>query len=353
MKSFTRYFLIATGLLLACSTVLSLSCLAEDKDNVPDGPWISCVVWQGDSELIGTRSQGLLFRPAEVVRAAVGTPAELVVIGQTGTSLWSVCAVSDDRVVASDYKGGVWIFESPAAQAAEQSTAGKPFELEARWIRAMEKSPIAGELLAGTEDGKLLVLSVDEAKETRRVDAHQAAIFDIAISSAGDKVATCAGDGTIKLFSWPELETLGSMSVGKDAIWSLLFVNDDKNLVSGGGDNAIQLWDVANAQSIVTVAVAGNWVTSLAALPESTLVVAGCMDGKLVVADWSTMQAVHSQAGPGSAIWSIALAANGQQLAVATRKHGLAVVDTKPWLAAGQTAAEAARAVRPPSPAPK
>lgn len=350
MKSLTHYSTTFCQMLLACSTAFSAACLAEDKGDVPNGPWTSAVVWRGDSELVGTRSQGLLFRSADVVRAASSAPQELSVIGQAETSLWSVCAVSDGRVVASDYKGGVWLFDSPATQAAEQSTAGTPFELDARWIRAMEKSPVEGELLAGTEDGKLLVLSVDEAKEIRRVDAHQAAIFDIAFSSAGDKVATCAGDGTIKLFSWPQLETLASMSVGKDAIWSLLFVNDDKYLVSGGGDNAIQLWDVASAKSIVSVAVAGNWVTSLAALPDSTLVVAGCMDGKLLVADWSTMQAVHSQAGPGSAIWSIAMSPNGQQLAVATRKHGLAVVDTQSWLAAGQTAAEAAHAVRPPTP---
>lgn len=353
MKSLTRYFLTFSQMLLACSSVPGLACLADDKEVVPDGPWISAVVWQGDSELIGTRSQGLLFRPADVVRAASSAPQELSVIGQTETSLWGICAVGDGRVVASDYRGGVWLFDSPATPAAEQPAAGKPFALDARWIRAMEKSPVAGELLVGTEDGKLLVLSVDEAKETRRIDAHQAAVFDIAFSSTGDKVATCAGDGTVKVFSWPQLETLGSMSVGKDAIWSLLFVNQDKNLVSGGADNAIQLWDVASAKSIVSVAVAGNWVTSLAALPNSTLVVAGCMDGKLLVADWSTMQAVQSQAGPGSAIWSVALSPSGQQLAVATRKHGLAVVDTQVWLAAGQTAAEAARAVRPPAPAPK
>ncbi|MEO8270253.1 MAG: WD40 repeat domain-containing protein [Aureliella sp.] len=350
MKSLIHYFLAFSQMLLVCSLASSVSCWAEEKDDVPNGPWISSVVWQGDSELIGTRSQGLLFRPADVVRAASTAPQELTVIGQAEMSLWSVCAVGDGRVAASDYKGGVWLFESPTTQAAEQSTAGKPFELDARWIRAMENSPVAGELLAGTEDGKLLVLSVDETKETRRVDAHQAAIFDIAFNSAGDKVATCAGDGTIKLFSWPQLETLASMSVGKEAIWSVLFVNEDKNLISGGGDNAIQLWDVASAKSIVSVAVAGNWVTSLEALPESTLVVAGCMDGKLLVADWSTMQAVHSQAGPGSAIWSIALSPSGQKLAVATRKHGLAVVDTQAWLAAGQSAAEAARAVRPPAP---
>ena len=350
MKSITHLFLTLSGALLLSLSIHMPICVAEDEAAVPDGPWISCVVWQNASDLVGTRSHGLLFRPAEVVRAASSTPQELTVIGQSETSLWSVCAVNDDRVVASDYKGGVWLFDSPATQAAEQSTAGKPLELDARWIRAMEKSPASAEVLAGTEDGKLLVLSVDEIKESRRVDAHQAAIFDIAFSAAGDKVATSAGDGTIKVFSWPQLEPLTAMSVGKEAIWSLLFVNDDKQIVSGGGDNAIQLWDVASGKSVVTMAVAGNWVTSLAALPNSNLVVAGCMDGKLLVVDWSTMQAVHSQVGPGSAIWSIALSPNGQQLALATRKHGLTIVDPQPWLAIGQTSAEAARAVRPPAP---
>lgn len=335
--------------------------LAQSKgDDVPDGPWISSVVWQNESELLGTHSQGLLFRPGEVVRAASKAPQELTVIGQTETSLWSVCALNDGRVVASDYRGGVWLFDGAASPAADKkadsakadSPAGKPFELDARWIRALEKTPEADQLLAGTEDGKLLLLSVGEAKELRRIDAHPAAIFDIAFSAAGDKVATAAGDGSIKIFSWPKLEPIASMVADKDAtIWSLLFVNDDKQIVSGGSNNAIQLWDVARAQSIVTIAVAGNWVTSLAALPDSPLVVAGCMDGKLVVVDWQAMHEVHSQAGPGSAIWSIALSPGGQQLAIATRKHGLAVIDDiQPWIAAGKTAAEAVQAVRPPAP---
>lgn len=366
MKShllFNALALVALG--FTATLIASSTGQAQGKEeNVPDGPWISSVVWQSESELLGTHSQGLLFRPAEVVRAASGAPQELTAVGHSDTSLWSVCALDDGRVVASDYRGGVWLFDAAAPVTAEGAAAekagselansptGKPFELDARWIRALKKTPDADQLLAGTEDGKLLLLSVGQAKEIRRIDAHPAAIFDIAFSAAGDKVATAAGDGAIKIFSWPQLEPLASMSADKDAtIWSLLFVNDDKQIVSGGSNNAIQLWDVASAQSIVTIAAAGNWVTSLAAIPDSPLVVAGCMDGKLVVVDWQTLQAVHNQDGPGSAIWSIALAPGGQQLAIATRKHGLAVVDgIESWVAAGQAAADAVKAVRPPAP---
>lgn len=367
MKSHRLFNALALAALgLTATLIAPRTSQAQDKEeNVPDGPWISSVVWQSESELLGTHSQGLLFRSAEVVRAASSAPEELTAVGHSDTSLWSVCALADGRVVASDYRGGVWLFDGTAAPVAAEkvaaeeassehadSPAGKPLALDARWIRALKRTPDADQLLAGTEDGKLILLSVGEGKESRRIDAHPAAIFDIAFSAAGDKVATAGGDGAIKIFSWPQLEPLASMSVDKDAtIWSLLFVNDDKQIVSGGSNNAIQLWDVASAQSIVTMAVAGNWVTSLAAIPESPLVVAGCMDGKLVVVDWQTLQAVHSQEGPGSAIWSIALAPGGEQLAIATRKHGLAVVDDiQAWIAAGQAAAEAVKAVRPPAP---
>ncbi len=330
----------------SCLLLHSESWAADETTTVADGPWISSVAWENDSTLVGARSQGLLFRPAEAVRAETSSPSELKTMGTSETSLWSVLPTKDGGTVASDYKGGVLLFNGQGDQPSEP----KRFELDARWIRALEQSPVDNEILAGTEDGKLLVLAIDQAKELRRVEAHSAAIFDIAVSSAGDKVATAAGDGTIKLFSWPKLEPLGEMKVGSDAIWSLVFVNNDQQIVSGGADRAIQLWDVASASSLITIASAHNWVTSLVALPKSKFVAAGCMDGNVVVVDYRTMQAVTSQKVAESAIWSIALSPDGKQLAIATRKHGLSIVKVQPWKKAGRAAAKEAASIRPPSP---
>lgn len=323
---------------------------AEDKAApVADGPWISSVAWQDEDTLVGTRSQGLLFRPAEVVRSEISAPSELKAFGESETSLWSVLPIKDGGAIASDYKGGVHLF----AGQGDQPGQPKSFELNARWIRALEKSPEANEILAGTEDGKLLVLAIDQAKELRRVDAHAAAIFDIAVSSKGDKVATAAGDGSIKIFSWPKLEPLGEMKVGKDAIWSLTFVNDDKQIVSGGADRVIQLWDVASASSIISMATARNWVTSVVALPNSKFVAAGCMDGNVILVDCRTLQAVSTQKVAESAIWSMALSPDAKQMALGTRKHGMSVVKVQPWRKAGRAVVKEAKTIRPPSPKKK
>ncbi len=346
--------LLTLALACTCSLALQLSpswILAEDKEDiVPDGPWISSIAWQDADTLLGTHSQGLLFRAGQVVSAPSANPQTLTVIGESETSLWSVCPVSDGRSVATTYKGAALLFDSPANQAGEAPSTGKSFELDARWIRALEPVKSSGELLAGTEDGKLLVLSVDETKELRRIDAHSAAIFDIAFSAAGDKVATAAGDGTLKVFSWPQLEPLASMSVGSEAIWSCLFIDNDTHLVSGGASRSVQLWDVAAAQSIISLASAHDWITSLAALPDTNLVVAGCMDGNLLVVDTHTMHSVTEQPGPGSAIWSVALSPDNLQLAVGTRKHGMAVLEVQPWIEAGANAAQELQGIRPPAP---
>lgn len=336
-----RSLQIAIAILVSLSTCRMYAADKDEKEVTADGPWISAVAWQDAEHVVGARSQGLLFRPAEVVRSAVGSLEELTVIGQSETSLWAVLPLPDGKVVASDYRGGIHVFGDgePAA-----------FETEARWIRALCQSPQEPKFLAGTEDGKLIVLNLEDRKEEQRIDAHGAAIFDIAFNSAGDQLATAAGDGTIKIFSWPKLEQLKEMSVGSEAVWSVLFVNNDSQLVSGGADRRIQLWDVGTSRSIVTITKARNWITSLVNLPDSNLVAAGCMDGNVVIADFATMQAVTSAAGPGSAIWSIALSDDGQRLALGTRKDGLAMLDTSEWIEAGKAAAKQAAEVRPPSP---
>ncbi|MEZ6136773.1 MAG: hypothetical protein R3C53_17905 [Pirellulaceae bacterium] len=338
-----KTYLTILVLALAISRVCPSAAAEGDDKPAADGPWISSVAWLDDGHLVGTRSQGLLLRPAQAVKIAVdqvGTDAEPEILGEAETSLWCVQPIADGKVIAGDYKGKLSIYGG-----------GEPrgLDFETRWIRAMAAAP-DGQMLAGTEDGKLVTFSPADGKETKRVEAGTAAIFDIAFSPAGDRVAVGCGDGTIRLLSWPALEAQSTMSRRNDAVWSLVFSNDGKHLVSGGADRRLQLWNVAEARSIASIAKTPDWVTSLVALPDSNLVVAGCMNGAIVVADYETQRPVKVDAQLESGIWSIALSPNHQQLAAGTRKHGFAVLEVADWISAGQAAADEAHKIQPPKP---
>ncbi len=318
---------------------------ADDKAKAAEsavgtGPWVTAVRWIDDNQLVAAESQGLLLRAGKVHKVAAADVSKLEPIGEEETSIWSVLPLADGKVLASNYKGEVFLHGGEAQK----------FEVTARWIRTLEKAPGEGQVLAGTEDGKLVVLSLADRKETKRIDAHGAAIFDIAINPAGDKLATVAGDGTIKLWSWPALEPAGTMSRGSDAVWAVQFSSDGSKLITGGAERRVRLWDIAKQKLIMSVAVTPDWVTSLASVPNTSLVVAGCMNGKVVVVDYAAMLPVTQLDGPGSAIWSIALSPSGKQLAVATRKHGISLLDAAKWQEPAKAVAERAAAEKPPAP---
>lgn len=315
---------------------------SDDSDaKVGTGPWISHVRWLDDQVLVGAQSQGLLLRPGQVVKTTTADPSKLETIGEQETSIWSVLPAGAGNVIASNYKGEIFLHGKGEP---------KKFESTTRWVRCLAESPAFGELLAGTEDGKLVVLSLADAKEARRVDAHAAAIFDIAISPQRDKVATAAGDGSIKIWSWPKLDAIATMSRGNEAVWAVLFSTDGSRLISGGADRRIQLWNVDKAKLVMSLKVAPDWVTSLTAIPNSSLIVAGCMNGKLEVVDYQSLLPVAETEAASSGVWSVACSPNGEYIAVGTRKHGLKLVKADQWHAAAKAVAERASSERPPAP---
>lgn len=307
------------------------------------GPWLSSIAWLDNAQLVATKSEGLLLRPAQVVKLAAADTAKLETAGEQETSLWSVLPIGAGKFVASDYKGGLYLYGDGDA---------KKFELDSRWIRATAKAPGDTEILAGTEDGKLVVLSIADKKEVRRIDAHAAAIFDITFNHKGDQVATSAGDGTIKVFSWPKLEPIASMSRGKEAVWSVVFSDDDTQLISGGADRRVQLWDLAKKKSVMSLQMTSDWITNLVALPGTSAVACAAMNGKVFVVDYKTMLPVSQSDVAKSAIWSMALSPDGTQVAIATRKHGASVMPIAPWIEAAKQAVTGDAAKEQP-PAPK
>jgi WD40 repeat protein len=339
------HFLSAWAVFLLLSGLHVASCpataLAEDRKGNESGPWISSVAWVDDSTLVATRSQGLLLRPASVVKVATDRLDELEEIGESETSLWSVVRAGDGRYLASDYKGGLLLYGNDEPQ---------KLEIDARWIRALEIAPGNELCLAGTEDGKLIVIQLADGTEKQRIEAGGSAIFDIAFHPNGDQVAISCGDGAVRLFTWPGLEGAGEMSRNGGALWSLIYSQDGSSIITGGADRRLQLWDVATQQSKLTLTKTPDWVTSLVRLPDSSLVVAACLNGAVVVADYQALVPVVESQFASSGIWGMALSPDGKTLAAGTRKSGIVTRATDDWRSKAEEVVAQLAAEAPPTP---
>ena len=73
-------------------------CFAQEDSIAEDGPWISSLSWTDPGNIVGTKSQGLLLRPAELIRANAQAPQETETIAKSDTSLWSVLSVGSRTI---------------------------------------------------------------------------------------------------------------------------------------------------------------------------------------------------------------------------------------------------------------
>jgi len=329
--------------------------LGQTADSDKNETWLSSVTWIDDHSLLASQSQGLLLRPGKVVQIALDAPSERALepsaqagsqvwqtLGESETSLWSALPLGD-FVLASDYRGRVIKFHQ------QQAT---PMQLEARWIRKLVKVPDQpAQVVAGTEDGKLIVLSTESNTETQRAEVAGAAIFDIAFRPDRTQVAVACGDGSIHIRSWPQLDAVQTLPSQGQAVWSVLYSADGQHLLSGGADRKIRLWNVETGQPVVAISGSSDWITCLIALPESSLVAAGCLNGEIVVLDYQTLLPVQTVQAASSGIWGMALSPDGKQLALGTRRNGLTIIsDLGPWYEAGKIASASAASNLPPEP---
>lgn len=315
--------------------------VSEAEEPPAESVWITSVQWTTPTDLMATQSQGLLLRPGSVVRLSAQDPQKLEKVGEAETSLWSL-VVKDDQVLASDYKGGVLNF-----------VAGKPQPLEikdTRWIRCLKLAPTSNrELLAGTENGSLIVLDSSNFSELRRVSVENAAIFDVCFHPQQQQLAVATGNGKIHLLSWPNLEPQKILN-GSGAIWSCQFTSDGSQLVSGGADHKVRLWDLTSGESVLAISSARDWITCIRPLGNCNCMLAGSLDGQVAVVDYATRRQVKTHKVAGSGVWDMAVSADNKQLAVATRKHGILILDISNWPDEAKAAALEADVEKPPVP---
>ena len=279
--------------------------------------WVTALAPTAGADIFAATAEGLLLRPASVVKVNRATPGQAEVLYEHPTSVWSVVA-TEAVVCSSDYKGNLAVWQREAGQMTMHEGVLQ------RWCRALQLAPDAQHLVAGNEAGNLFVWSLSESavKNTKQLEAQQ--IFDIAFAPSGEMLAVCNGAGQVQMVSWPGLEPLQTVKLGEQPVWSLAFTADGTALLAGGADR--KLWRVAlgaepTPQEIATTS---DWITAIEAVPGGSGYVVASLDGKLLALDAAGQNVTPAGEVP-SGVWTLSLPSADQMFA-GTRKHAIAVL---------------------------
>ena len=347
-----RYLLSRTNLkrclALAFLAIGSSAFATEGETQKTDASpniWITSLSWDSaNNQLWGTQAQGLLLRPGQVIRAALDNPTSITNVYETGASAWAVAVVPEaNSLVSVDYKGK--LLRSDLAT----PNATQAIDVPMRWARTL--LPVGdGKVIAGTEDGKLVEIHLPDGAVVAQWDAHAAAIHNVALSPDKTLLASCAGDGTIKIWNRSNNSEVKLLSYGKSAVWELAFTRDNSKLITVDADRRLNLFDIASGKLQMTLQMLPDWGTSLAMHPTENVVAVGCMNGSTQFYDLNSYRRVGAWEGVGSGIWDVMFTPEGSKVVVATRKHGIVTINADVWSASLATARAESAAEVPPAP---
>lgn len=322
---------------VCCGISFADEAAAEDTSDM----WAISASWVDDDNVVAATTAGLHYQPSQLVTAPAENLDNVTIIGTGQSSLWTALPVGK-QILATDYKGGIYLFDVAA-----ENKEGQPIEAESRWIRT---SAAVGNhrAILGTQGGKLLQVDTAKGKLIQAVDAHESAIFGIAVSPDGKQFATATETGEIGLFSVGDMQEITKWSASEQSVWAVAFSGG--KIVTAGADRLIKVWEPDSQDLVVAITSTTNWGSTLVALPKSDLVICGTLDGSLTVVDTSTLHSVSRHTCAESGIWSLALSPAGSQLLVASRKHGMKILQVADLIEDAEGARAKAAAHEPPVP---
>ncbi len=245
-RNFLKYGFLFLSTLLSfgvnVDSALSQTSSTAKAATSPALPWITSISSGAvpDTVLVSTAT-GLPLRPSQVALSKLSSPQEMTKLGETEASAWKILLLEDkNRFLVADYAGNYYV--GSLADAAQW----KKLEFKSRWSRAL--CNLEGQIVAGTEDGKLVTASTADLAFTAPVDAHQGAVFSIRASSDRKTFLSASGDGTVKIWNAADKAMVRSISVGPQAVWDAVFVLGDKMIVTGDADRRVNLYDAATGK---------------------------------------------------------------------------------------------------------
>jgi WD domain, G-beta repeat len=156
-------------------------------------------------------------------------------------------------------------------------------------------SPDGKRLAAGSHDGTVKLWDASTGEELRTLKGHSDSVRSVAFSPDGKRLATGSHDGTAKLWDTSTGEELRTLKGHSSDIWPVAFSPDGKRLATGSNDGTVKLWDANTGQELLTLKGHSDSVWSVAFSPDGKRLAAGSSNGTVKLWDAATEQEVLSK----------------------------------------------------------
>ena len=188
------------------------------------------------------------------------------------------------------------------------------------WVTSIARLGETDRFVAATADGLLLreadVCSFEGSNpnDLSALYAHPAAVWCVAATSDGSKVASVDYRGNLGIF-----DTAGSEAVIHDKAlerWcqAMLISPDDKSVVAGNEAGKVLVWDIESGKVTKTAELDGHAVTGLAISPDGSQLAASDGGGHVHLFQWPSLEPQGKFDVSEETVWCVAYVDGGKGL---------------------------------------
>lgn len=187
----------------------------------------------------------------------------------------------------------------------------------------------AGKGLAafGTKQNLILIRSIKDGAEVRKLEGHAAPVNGVAFTADGTKLVSGSEDKTVRVWNLESGQVERQLAVPAP-VRDLCLSHDGTQIITADEDNTVRLWPLAKPETVPAdgekptreIKGFGGPVTSVCLVPATTQILTGSMDGNARVqnlADGAQVKAFNA----GGPVLSVAIKPDGQTVATVANNN--------------------------------
>jgi WD40 repeat protein len=178
-------------------------------------------------------------------------------------------------------------------------------------------SPDGGKVATGGPSREVKVWDAGDGRELKTLQGYSSQVSSVAFSPVGAKLATGSYDGGVRLWDAVTWREMASINGHKARTSSVAFSPDGKTLASGGWDGMVKLWDAATGREIRSFKAHARWIWSIAFAPDGLSLATASEDRTIKL--WPVTTGPESKIFKGhtASVYSVAFSPDGSRLATA------------------------------------
>jgi len=170
-------------------------------------------------------------------------------------------------------------------------------------------------LAVGLDDGRIVLWSIAERRETSRLAGHEDTVTGLDFSPDGRLLISSSVDGTVRVWNVPDRSLVRSLNAHGSLVNSLSFSPDGRRFLTGSEDGTAKLWEIGSYAKITLQDEIEKPVTAVNFSPDGKRIVIGHNDGTVEFWDVLTMQPVFDFREHTGRIYATAFSPDGSWFA--------------------------------------